>query len=336
MKRVACVVLSLLGVGLLAWDAPGHRAITVAALRELPADAPAFLRDAHVQAQIADLATQPDRWRGVALAQLTHINNPDHYLDVEDLEAYALTLDTLPVLRHECIRAMVLAKERAGAAFKGRPVNPATDPAKVLEWPGFLPYAMAENFGKVRSAMQTYRILESFDDPERADQLDAARANMIAAMGILSHFVGDCAQPLHTTTHHHGWIGDNPNAYTTDRGVHAYIDGGVVRLHDLAHADLIAGAIGEIPPVNAKDPWPSLLDAIRRSHALVEPLYVMEKSGELRQEPGRVFILARLADGAATLRALYTAAWNESAPSAKEIADFRRYDGRLDPLNKGE
>ena len=48
-------------------------------------------------------------------------------------------------------------------------------------------------------------------------------------MGILAHFVGDAAQPLHTTKHHHGWKGDNPNGYTTENSIHAYIDGGVIK-----------------------------------------------------------------------------------------------------------
>lgn len=328
MRKIGCVLLAFFATMALGWDAPGHRAITVAALKELPADAPAFLREPRVHAQIADLATQPDRWRSIPIAQLTHVNNPDHYLDVEDLDAFGLTLGTLPVLRHECIRAMTLARERAGASFAGRPINPATDPARVQEWPGFLPFAIAENYAKVRSAMQTYRVLEALNDPAREDQLAAARSNIIVAMGLLSHFVGDCAQPLHTTTHHHGWIGDNPKGYTTDRGFHAYIDGGVIRLHNLADAELIAGVIGPALAVDGRDPWPAIIEAVSRSHAQMEPLYAMDKSGELREKTGREFMLARLADGAGMLRALYAAAWIEAAPSEKDMADFRRYDGR--------
>ena len=48
---------------------------------------------------------------------------------------------------------------------------------------------------------------------------------------------GDIAQPLHTTKHHHGWKGENPNGYTTEYSIHAYIDGGVLKLHRI-NADL--------------------------------------------------------------------------------------------------
>jgi hypothetical protein len=42
----------------------------------------------------------------------------------------------------------------------------------------------------------------------------------------MGHLIGDASQPLHTTIHHHGWVGDNPHNYTTSRGFHSWIDGG--------------------------------------------------------------------------------------------------------------
>ena len=39
-------------------------------------------------------------------------------------------------------------------------------------------------------------------------------------MGVMGHYVGDCAQPLHTTKHHNGWVGENPHGYTTWPGLH--------------------------------------------------------------------------------------------------------------------
>src|SRR5712672_2343549 len=50
--------------------------------------------------------------------------------------------------------------------------------------------------------------------------------NLLYIMGVMGHYVGDASQPLHTTIHHHGWVGDNPQHYTTSRGFHAWIDGG--------------------------------------------------------------------------------------------------------------
>lgn len=312
----------------LAWDAPGHRAITMAALRALPPEAPAFLRDEATMRAIADQSVVPDRWRSSRVVQLPHDANPDHYIDAEDLEPYGMTLRTLPVLRYEYVKGMVLAKERAGASFKGRPVNPATDPTRTQEYAGFLPYSIAENYAKLQSSFRTIRVLEKINDPARADQLAAARADAVTHMGILSHFVGDAAQPLHTTRHHHGWIGENPEGYTTDRGFHAYIDGGVLRLHRLGEPDIARVLNSKAVTVEADDPWPAILDHIQRSFEGVEPLYALEKSGELKQAAGRDFIAERLADGARMLRALYWTAWASAEADERSVRDFLRYDGR--------
>ena len=56
-------------------------------------------------------------------------------------------------------------------------------------------------------------------------EISNAQANVIYRMGILSHFVGDASQPLHTTKHYNGWVGNNPKQYTTRRSFHSWIDG---------------------------------------------------------------------------------------------------------------
>jgi hypothetical protein len=220
---------------------------------------------------------------------------------------------------------MTLARERAGAGFKGRPVNAARDPVKVNEWPGFLPYGMAEQYAKVQNAFLTVRILEKLNDPKRDEQLKMARANAMTNMGLLSHLVGDAAQPLHTTKHHHGWEGENPEGYTKDRGIHSYIDGAIVRHHGIDAKVLVAATTfdGE---VNAIDPWDAVVAHIKRSFAQVEPLYKMKKSGELEGEAGKAFIVERLGDAAKTLEAMYQTAWESADPTEKDIADFEKFD----------
>jgi hypothetical protein len=328
--RIAALLLSLaLAAPARAWDAFGHRLVTRLALedarRTLGADAPDWLFTPHATAMIADQAVTPDRWRSTRLPQLTHLNNPDHYLDIEDLEPYSLTLRTIPPLRHEYVR--VLSIEREKPTFKGPPIG-RLDPEHVREYPGFLPHAALETWGKALSALRTARTLERLDDPGRAPQLDMARASAIYNVGILAHYIGDAAQPLHTTKHHHGWIGDNPKGYTTDRGIHAYIDGGVIRNQRITIDDVRA-APRPTPP-EAAQPWDLVLAELERSFALVEPLYELKRTGDLDREPGRRFIVERLADASATLAALYTLAWRESAVTQKDVDDFLRYDGPRD------
>jgi hypothetical protein len=316
----------ILAVPAFAWDADGHRLITQLAVEGMGPGTPDWLKDANTIAQVADQATVPDRWRSNHLPQLMHVNNPDHYIDIEDLAPYGLTLKTLPPLRYEFVKAMVLAREHAGDKFQGRPINAAHDTAKTEEWPGFAPYAILENYGKLQSAFSTVRVLEKANDPARAPQLEMARENAKAIMGVMAHYVGDGAQPLHVTKHHHGWVGENPKGYTTDKGFHAYIDGGVLRLHHI-DATMVRPLCKFDLKLDAREPWDDVIAYLGVTFEQVEPLYALEKSGELRQEKGKQFICDRLAAGASMLGAMYKAAWDSAAPTKKDIEEFRKYDG---------
>jgi hypothetical protein len=311
-----------------AWDAVGHRDITLAAIASLPKECAPFVHEGNFPARIADQATVPDRWRGARIAQLQHAANPDHYFDVEDLEAYELTLASMPNLRHEFIKRLLEIRVEKGWKLPPKPINPARDTDKTQEWPGFLPWAMCEQYGKLLSSFRVVRTLEALNDPKRSDQLEQAHADATVQMGILSHFAGDAAQPLHTTKHHHGWVGENPKGYTTDRGIHSYIDGGIVTHHSIGSAQIGAAMKSITPPaIEATDPWSEVLAHVQRSFEKVEAVYELKKSGELEQAKGKEFIESRMADGAVMLAAMYRAAWEQATPGSKDIEDFKRYDG---------
>lgn len=307
-----------------AWDAHGHRTITYLAIDGLPPDMPSWLREARYAARIADQSNEPDRWRGTRRPAIRHEANPEHYINAEDLEYFGLTLESLPRLRYEYFRAMAIARHEHPGRFP--PYDPSSDEDKTREWPGFLPHAIAEHHAKLQASFNSMRILEILNDPARSHELEQARSNVIYHMGVLSHFVGDAAQPLHTTRHHHGWVGENPRGYTTDYGIHAYIDGRILRIHSLDYASLRPRM--NYIAVDAQDPWPEILAFIRRSLDEVEPLYAMRKDGSLEQAPGRAFIADRLCDGAAMLSALYRAAWESSEPTEQDVAAFVRFAGR--------
>jgi hypothetical protein len=325
--RAAAIAVSAGTSPSFAWDADGHRMICRAAIetaaKQIGPDAPAWLIGPDSRAMISDQAVTPDRWRSTRVAQLTHLNSPDHYLDIEDLADFGLSLQTIPPLRHEYVRQLSLAREAPG--FKGKPMGGRLDPEMVQGYPGFLPHAAMETWAKAVSALKTARVIESLADPGRDSQLEMARAGARYNLGILAHYIGDASQPLHTTMHHHGWIGPNPNGYTTDRGIHSYIDGGVIRLHRITIDDVRPVIKPRTPdPVS---PWNDVTAEIDRSFAQVKPLYTLKKTGDLDREPGRQFIIERLADGAATLASLYTAAWDASAVGPRDAEDFIKYDG---------
>ncbi|HEY8449040.1 MAG TPA: hypothetical protein VIL95_01035, partial [Bacillota bacterium] len=53
---------------------------------------------------------------------------------------------------------------------------------------------------------------------------------------------------------------------------------------------------------------------------------VMQKTGELEEEPGRRLIVERLQDGGRTVAAFYASAWQASAITEDDVKAFIRFD----------
>lgn len=324
MRRAVIGVLAAVSLvaPALGWNGHGHRTVTYLALDAFGPQAPDWLKDPRVRERIAYECNEPDRWRGWDSTTLGHINKPDHFLDVEQLAQFGLTLDSLPRLRNEYLRAMAVSKHLHPEMVA--PYDPKKDHDRTKEWPGMALHAVSEQYAALQASFNSVRILEQLNDPARTVQLQQARENAIYHMGMLSHFVGDLAQPLHTTENYNGWTGENPKGYTTDTNFHALVDGKLVDIHGL-NAETVRPLMKPIE-LNARDPWKDVIAYFRRSHAQVEPLYQLEKDGQLKQAPGRDLIADRLADGGATLGALYAAAWRSAEPTPKQLASFQLYN----------
>jgi hypothetical protein len=307
-----------------AWDETGHVIVTELAIDGLPPTVPAWVRSPENRARLCYLAAEPDRWRGQKEPVLDHINAPDHYLDVEDLAMYGLRLDALPRFRNEFIERLAAVR----AAEPGRIVNidPGLDKDHTKTVPGLLPYAIEELRWKIASSWSTLRTFEEYRDVATEAELAAARNNVIQHMGLISHFVGDAAQPLHLTKHHHGWVGPNPKGYTTERSFHSYIDGGVIDLHGI-NAAALRPRIKPPTRFDPKDDWAQIAAMLQTSFDRVEPLYALDKSGELKRTAGRTFIENCLLDGGANLSGIWVTAYESSgidAYLAKRLKARRR------------
>ncbi len=307
----------------LAWNAHGHRIVARLAIDELPADVPAFLRDPGVIERAVEESGEPDRWRSTRRTSIQHEDNQDHYLDVEDLAQFGLALQTLPRYRYEFVRAMALSAERHPELL--HPHRDEPDPDKIKQYCGFLPHAIMTSLARLQSSFQTIRILERLNDPSRAAQLELAKQNAIYQFGILAHFVGDASEPLHLTIHHHGWVGENPNAYTTDHGFHAYVDGTILDLHSLTYESVRDGRDSAFV-IDAKDPWPQTLEYLQRSLDRVEPLYKLQKSGGLTREEGKAFISGCLRDGGRMLAGYVSIAWSSSSITDNDVSNYIKYN----------
>jgi hypothetical protein len=307
-----------------AWDYEGHHAVNELALASLPANLPAFALTPDTRTRIAYLAGEPDRWRndtslrnGTGLA-LAHANGPDHYLDLEDIYLYDLTPEKLPPLRYDFVADIAKAREAHPERFPA--IDPARDSDHTRELSGFLPWAITENYEKLQSGFSTLAALEKFGGT--ADEIANCKQNIIYVMGVMGHFVGDASQPLHTTKHFNGWVGDNPNHYTTEHTFHQWIDGGFFRKTGGIDVKKLAAKIHpaeKIPAVT--DPngiFKTSVDFVVANNQLVEPLYKLEKDGKLSEQgdagaEGRAFLEGQLVKSGQLLGNLWFTAW-QTAP----------------------
>jgi hypothetical protein len=218
LAALFALALSFMPPSAAAWDYEGHRAVNQLALVALPANFPAFVKTPAARERIAFLAGEPDRWRNISDdPSLSHYSGPDHYFDLEELAHYGLTSETVPALRYDLTAKLALA--RAAHPGKFDPIDPAKNKDHTRELLGFAPYAITEYVGKLRSGFSCLKAFQDYGGTP--EEIANAEANIIYIMGVMGHFVGDCAQPLHVTKHHHGWVGPNPQGYTTNSSIHS-------------------------------------------------------------------------------------------------------------------
>lgn len=305
-----------------AWDYEGHRLINQLALASLPTNFPAWVFEPQTTERIAFLAGEPDRWRNVADLSFRHAKDPDHYMDVEELADYGLKPESLPMFRGDFIAQ--LAVIRSASTRKSPYTNGARDQDHTRELVGLLPWAMAENTSRLKSGFSYLRAYEVFGGSPA--EIDNARANVVYAMGMLGHFIGDCAQPLHTTIHHHGWKGKNPRQYTTNRNFHGWIDGGYFRKVGLPKLGAIKRRLRPAQSLmlngrraRAQETFQVMMVFLLDQHKLTENLYQLEKEGRLSGNgekglEGGAFLENQMLKAAQMLGDCWLTAWQDAPP----------------------
>jgi hypothetical protein len=279
------VLAGLLGVALAlvgaarAWWVRGHESIAEAACADLPDEMPGFFRAAGKH--LAHYSGDPDRWKNRAAVHLAAAEGPDHFLDLENYHGKDLPSD-----RYKAIALLVELKEKP-------------------EQTGMLPYALMENFDRLSCA---------FYDHRQAPKDEAVRAKCLVYAGILAHFTGDCAMPLHTTRDYDGRKG--PDGKLTQKGIHARIDSFPEKF------GLTAEEIArDLKPRQLDDVWDHVQKMIRESHKYVDRCYELDKAGAFARptEESRKFILERCRAGARFTMDLWYTAWLRSAKMPKHF-----------------
>jgi len=310
---------TLVGQSVFAWDYEGHRLVNQLALSSLPKDFPAFALTPDAQERIAFLAGEPDRWRSTPNLELQHSQEPEHFFDLEELSLYGLTPETLPIFRYEFVSIV-------DAAHKAHPEKfPATrdDRAHKYSWTGLLPWTITENYAKLKDEFSYLKTFETQGGTPA--EIENAKEDIIYTMGVVGHYVGDAAQPLHTTKYFNGWVGDNPHHYTTNNHFHGWIDGGYIaktRIEDdmgdmkkkMRPAQLVTFK-GQ--PAMSDQMFPAVVGFIVDQNKLVEPLYQLDKDHKLTGDDelgmqGKPFIEGQLMKGGQLLADIWLSAWQQA------------------------
>jgi len=324
IRSLIVFLMMAMGCGpVAAWDYTGHRMVNALALAALPETFPAFVHEPANAERILFLSGEPDRWRNSTDLPLKQYNGLDHYFDLEQLADAGMDVATVSDLRY-----VFVAEFAEGRA--AHPENfPAIDPQKntdhTREWPGLLPWAVSEYYSKLKSA---FSYLKTFEKAGTADEIANAKANVLYVMGVMGHYVGDGAQPLHTSVHHNGWAGKNPQGFTKWPGIHSWIDGGFIAKAGITAEQLrsrvsAAQEIGSEPRPDGRAPvFVATVDYLRAQNARVVPFYTAEKAGVFKSEnvdqsvEGREFIETQLLRGGTMLGSIWLTAWLTAAPDS--------------------
>ena len=280
---LSCLVLQPLPAG--AWGNEGHRLINRLAASSLPADVPAFLRSESAINEIEYLGPEPDRWRSRAEPELSAAQAPEHFIDLEPADA----LGPLPRNRLDFEAKVFAAGQR---------------PEKI----GLQPWETVEVWERLKAALREYRNLSAAKQDTRG-----VEAAVLFYAGWLGHYVGDGSQPLHTTDKYNGWVGPNPNGYTTAHQIHWQFEGPFVAANE-HEAEVRARMTA--PQAIDGDIFSSYVAYLRHSATYVERVYQLDKAGGFAgagSAESRDFTADRLAAGASMLRDMIYTAWVDSA-----------------------
>jgi hypothetical protein len=262
-----------------AWWAGGHGIMTKAAIKSLPAEMPAFLREGGELAGHA--ALDPDVMKNKGLSLLRATEGPEHYIDWELLRG-----NRPPPTRWDYLRLCCS-------------LNVGPDKA------GLLPYAVAEGVQQLAMGLAEYRSWPN----NRNIQL-----RCLIYAGHLAHYAQQTCQPLHLTIDFDGRAlagGASPKS-----GIHQAVDGLPENLH-MTPSDLSSSV--KASALNPDSLLAGVLAEIEASRRFIDTVYALEKQlmavkpNAAASPAVTAFAFARCREAVRFTASLYVTAWKLSA-----------------------
>lgn len=237
-------------------------------------------------------APLPDHWRSPAAPQLTIATAPEHYIQLETVDAM---LPTLPRDRYDYVRGLALAQASQ------------PDQTVTVEKVGLQPYQAVEVYERLTIAMRDYRQLQ-----EAHEDTKPVEAEVIFLAGWLGHYVGDGSMPLHTSKYSNGWTGPNPKHYNDGHNIHGLFESEFV--HSKVKVSDIDPLLTRKPAV-VGDVFNQYVGYLRATHSQVEEVYALDQTGGFTGEgtaQGKALVDQQLAAAVMELRDLIYTAWVRS------------------------
>jgi len=265
------------------WGPEGHEYINKSAALKAPvgvAGFPSFFQSRESIEIITYNGLEPDRWKISPGYTRGKGHGLAHYINLDLVQDF-------PAARDHII-AIQMYQEKG---LDGRDV-------------GLLPYYIIETYEKLRISFSEYR-----EFVRRGSSTKPVEVNILYYAGLLGHYVGDGSQPLHTTAHHHGWVGGNAKGHATDEGIHRRFEVEFVR--NVKAEDFLETVK---TPSRLHDPFSEIIAYLKKTHSYMEKVYALDKAGAFSEPTPESlqFVRERLAAASQMLNNLWYTAWLES------------------------
>jgi hypothetical protein len=280
-RRTALLAFAVLTIGVLiggvasGWWSGGHETIAEAAAARLPDEVPTFFRNGGKH--LAHFCVDPDRWKNRDTDFLRRAEEPNHFLDSEDLDGKKLPGTN----RYDAMKLVYTDLKK--------------DPSKI----GMLPYAILENYEK---------LVVGFADYRKSPTNTSIPMKCLVFGGVMAHYTGDAAMPLHTTRDFDGRL--QPDGTVKQKGIHAKIDG-FPEKNKITPEEVCRG----LEAKKIDDVWVHVNKFIAESHTHIPKCYEFDAAAAFDKptDESRAFILARVRAGAQLTLDLWYTAWLQSA-----------------------
>lgn len=332
MKTILLFILIILTVSqnALAWGERGHDLVTRVAvqnLRALSSDNPKLVRPFTVRDHmLSHLSNVPDIvWRAPYQSELVlEINPSTHYINLEKVYDNVELYSDIPS------DFLEYAKDARAKGYE--PNESGTAPWRVMQLYASLVDAMKQ------AGMAKHR-----------KEIEKQGNQVLLMAGLMSHFVGDLANPHHTTANHNGQL-------TGQGGFHSYFESQTVEEQGF---DLVAKSAKQAKrnwltqyakkerKVILADPQKLVWALVANSHSNKKKLEAIDRRyslleesegerGRAKRKPAKAMskhykkiTIERIGAGASALSHLWLLAWQEAGEP--DMSEFFSYHYHIKP-----